>query len=93
MPNRSLAIAPATGRFEAEAWRMRKDGSLFWANVVIDAIRDKLESVGFAKITRDITERAIRRKHSNGRESSLLKLKNGSARSADGGVRTTSTIC
>src|SRR5215470_16186659 len=58
LPNRSLAIAAATGRFEAEAWRMRKDGSLFWANVVIDAIRDESgKLVGFAKITRDITER------------------------------------
>jgi PAS domain S-box-containing protein len=58
LPNRSLAVAPATGRFEAEAWRMRKDGSLFWANVVIDAIRDESGNlVGFAKITRDITER------------------------------------
>ena len=58
LPNRSLAIAAATGRFEAEAWRMRKDGSLFWANVVIDAIRDESgKLVGFAKITRDITEK------------------------------------
>jgi hypothetical protein len=36
LPGRSLAIAAATGKFEAEAWRMRKDGSLFWANVVIE---------------------------------------------------------
>ena len=58
LPNRSLAIAAATGRFEAEAWRMRKDGSLFWANVVIDAIHDESgKLIGFAKITRDITER------------------------------------
>jgi PAS domain S-box-containing protein len=58
LPNRSLAIAAATGRFEAEARRMRKDGSLFWANVVIDAIRDESgKLVGFAKITRDITEK------------------------------------
>src|SRR6185312_2446592 len=39
MPNRSLAMAAATGRFEAEAQRVRKDGTLFWASVVIDAIR------------------------------------------------------
>src|SRR6185312_5002212 len=52
------AIAAETGRFEAEARRVRKDGSLFWANVVIDAIRDERgELIGFAKITRDITER------------------------------------
>jgi PAS domain S-box-containing protein len=58
MPNRALSIATATGRFEAEAWRVRKNGSLFWANVVIDAIHDDAGSlVGFAKITRDATER------------------------------------
>jgi PAS domain S-box-containing protein len=58
LPNRSLAIAAATGRFEAEAWRMRKGGALFWANVVIDAIHDESgRLIGFAKITRDITER------------------------------------
>jgi PAS domain S-box-containing protein len=57
-PAQALAIATETGRFEAEARRVRKDGSLFWANVVIDAIRDEGgELVGFAKITRDITER------------------------------------
>jgi PAS domain S-box-containing protein len=58
LPNRSLAIAAATGRFEAEARRVRKDGTLFWANVVIDAIRDPSgKLIGFAKITRDVTER------------------------------------
>jgi PAS domain S-box-containing protein len=58
LPNRSLAIAAATGRFEAEAWRVRKGGALFWANVVIDAIHDERgKLIGFAKITRDITER------------------------------------
>jgi PAS domain S-box-containing protein len=57
-PAQALAIAAETGRFEAEARRVRKDGSLFWANVVIDAIRDEQgELVGFAKITRDISER------------------------------------
>jgi PAS domain S-box-containing protein len=57
-PARSLAIAEREGRFEAEAWRQRKDGTRFWANVVIDAIRDPSGAlVGFAKITRDITER------------------------------------
>jgi PAS domain S-box-containing protein len=58
LPNRSLSIAAATGKFEAEALRMRKDGSLFWANVVIDAIYDDSgKLIGFAKITRDVTER------------------------------------
>ena len=57
-PARSLAIAEREGRFEAEAWRQRKDGTRFWANVVIDAIRDPSgHLIGFAKITRDITER------------------------------------
>jgi PAS domain S-box-containing protein len=57
-PQRALSIAAAEGRFEAEGWRVRKDGTPFWANVVIDAIRDESGAlVGFAKITRDITER------------------------------------
>ncbi len=56
-PQRGLAIATATGRFETEGWRYRKDGSAFWAHVVIDAIRDEFgELLGFAKITRDCTE-------------------------------------
>jgi PAS domain S-box-containing protein len=58
IPNRSLSTAAATGKFETEAWRVRKDGSLFWANVVIDAIHDESGNlIGFAKVTRDITER------------------------------------
>ncbi|MFZ5782354.1 MAG: PAS domain S-box protein [Pseudomonadota bacterium] len=57
-PARSLGIAERDGRFEAEAWRVRRDGTRFWANVVIDAIRDPDgRLLGFAKITRDITER------------------------------------
>jgi len=58
LPARGLATALRTGKFEAEGWRVRKDGSRFWANVVIDAIRnDAGELLGFAKITRDMTER------------------------------------
>ena len=58
LPARALHIAAAEGRFEAEGWRVRKDGSLFWANVIVDPILDDDGSlVGFAKITRDITER------------------------------------
>jgi PAS domain S-box-containing protein len=57
-PARELAIAVADGRFEDEGWRVRKDGSLFWANVVITALRDAHGVlVGFAKVTRDLTER------------------------------------
>ncbi len=58
LPARALQTAAEAGRFESEGWRVRKDGSLFWANAVIDAIRDdEGHLVGFAKITRDITER------------------------------------
>ena len=57
-PKRALATAIREGKYEREAWRVRKDGSLFWANVVIDPIYDENgEHVGFAKITRDATER------------------------------------
>ena len=58
VPAKALETARTTGKFEAEGWRVRKDGSKFWASVVIDAIRDtRGEVVGFAKVTRDITER------------------------------------
>ncbi|MDB5482900.1 MAG: hypothetical protein JWO83_3953 [Caulobacteraceae bacterium] len=57
-PLRGLSVAAAEGRFECEGWRVRKDGTHFWANVVIDAIHDeKGDLVGFAKITRDITDK------------------------------------
>ena len=57
-PQRALAIAAREGRYEAEGWRVRKDGTRFWAHVVIDAIRDDMgELIGFAKITRDLTEK------------------------------------
>ena len=58
LPEQSLETAAREGRFEAEGVRVRKDGSRFWANVVIDPIRDEAGNLlGFAKITRDITER------------------------------------
>ena len=56
VPAMALKTATETGRFTAEAWRVRKDGSRFWALVVIDPIRQAGELVGFAKITRDMTE-------------------------------------
>jgi PAS domain S-box-containing protein len=58
MPARSLQTARETGRFEAEGWRQRKDGTKFLASVVIDAIYEAGELIGFAKITRDITEQS-----------------------------------
>lgn len=58
LPTVALAAAAKDGRFEGEGWRVRKDGSRFWANVIIDPIRDPAgELVGYAKITRDLTER------------------------------------
>ncbi|HEX9171580.1 MAG TPA: PAS domain S-box protein, partial [Telluria sp.] len=57
-PMKALARAVAEGRYESEGWRVRKDGSRFWAHVVIDPIHDPLGTlIGFAKVTRDITER------------------------------------
>ncbi len=58
LPRRALEIARNEGRFEQEGWRVRKDGTRFWANVVIDPIRsDQGEILGYAKVTRDVTER------------------------------------
>ncbi len=58
LPLVGINAAARDGRYESEGWRVRKDGSRFWANVVIDAIRDETGTlVGFAKITRDITDR------------------------------------
>lgn len=57
LPDRALEVARQHGRFEAEGWRLRKNGSRFFASVVIDAIRENGDLIGFAKVTRDITER------------------------------------
>ena len=57
-PREALRLAASLGRYEDEGWRVRKDGSRFWADVVITAIRDKNgELLGFSKVTRDITVR------------------------------------
>ena len=57
-PDQGLGIAKIEGRFEEEGQRVRKDGSLFWANVVITALRDDAGNLrAFTKVTRDITER------------------------------------
>jgi PAS domain S-box-containing protein len=69
VPQQALATAVAEEKYEAEGWQVRKDGSRFWASVVIDPIRDEDGNLfGFAKITRDITERkaaeaALRQSH------------------------------
>lgn len=58
LPWKILEEAAQLGRFEAEGWRVRKEGARFWANVVVDAIYDDEKNlIGYAKITRDITER------------------------------------
>jgi len=58
LPKKALSTALETGKYEAEGWRVRKDGSRFWASVILDAIRDENdELVGFAKITRDMSEK------------------------------------
>ena len=58
LPQHALMTATGEGRFEVEGWRIRKDGSRFWANAMIDAVHDDSgDLIGFAKITRDMTER------------------------------------
>jgi PAS domain S-box-containing protein len=57
-PEKALATAAREGRFESEGWRVRKDGTQFWANVVVDPIRDGGGTIiGYAKVTRDVTEK------------------------------------
>ena len=57
-PWHELKVAREVGRFEDEGWRLRKDGTMFWANVVITALYDREHRLrGFAKVTRDMTER------------------------------------
>jgi PAS domain S-box-containing protein len=58
VPDHALQTARREGRYESEGWRLRKDGTRFWANAIIDAIRSENgELIGFVKITRDITEK------------------------------------
>lgn len=59
-PQHGLEVASTEGRFEEQGWRLRKDGSLFWANVVITPVRGPAgDLLGFAKVTRDLTERRL----------------------------------
>jgi len=69
-PERELKTAAEQGRFEDGGWRLRKDGSKFWANVIITSLRDENENLkGFSKITRDLTE--LKEKESQLRESEV----------------------
>jgi PAS domain S-box-containing protein len=88
LPSEALRIAEFEGRFEREGWRLRKDGDRFWAHVVIDPIRDDAgEIIGFAKVTRDITERTeARRTLEQARESLLQAQKLDAIGRLTGGV-------
>ena len=75
VPQQVLETAAREGRAEVESWRVRKDGSRFWANVVIDAIRDNAGKIlGFAKITRDLTERREAQEELNKAREQLFQL-------------------
>jgi PAS domain S-box-containing protein len=63
LPRATLEAAARDGRAEREGWRVRKDGSRFWANVSIDAIRDRGEPIGFAKVTRNVTDKRAAEAH------------------------------
>jgi PAS domain S-box-containing protein len=88
LPARALEKAKREGKFEAEGWHVRKDGSRFWAFVVIDPIRHPAgEVIGFAKITRDLTERReAEKKLEQVRESSLQSQKLEAIGQLTGGV-------
>ena len=74
-PDEELRHAAELGRWEDEGWRVRKDGSRFWANVVITALRDANgELMGFAKITRDLTERRSNEEQLRQSEERLRRL-------------------
>ena len=78
LPARGLATAAIEGRYEGEGWRIRKDGTRFWATVVIDAIHDEAgKLIGFAKITRDITEQRQQQEHLRESERQFRLLVNG----------------
>jgi len=84
-PERELEVASREGRYEEEGWRLRRDGSRFWANAVITAIRDSSgELVGFGKVTRDITER---RELQRERERAAAELAAANAQLAAANVR------
>jgi PAS domain S-box-containing protein len=87
-PRRAIETAAREGRFEKEGWRVRKDGSRFWAHVVIDSIRDDTGSIlGYAKITRDITERKeVQEKLERTREALLQSQKMDAIGQLTGGI-------
>ncbi|MCV4753258.1 PAS domain S-box protein, partial [Escherichia coli] len=73
-----LRIARREGRLEDEGWRLRKDGSRFWANVIITALRDAQgEVIGFTKVTRDLTERREHEERLRQSEENIRRLVEG----------------
>lgn len=77
-PARELELATATGRAEDYGWRMRKDGTRFWANVLITALRDDTgQLIGFAKVTRDLSERQAAEEEVRGSEERFRLLVDG----------------
>ena len=88
MPQRGLDIAMREGRFETEGWRVRKDGTRLWAHVIIDAIHgDDGRLIGFAKVTRDVTEnRQAQRELERAREALFQSQKMEAIGQLTGGV-------
>jgi len=84
-PEWELEVATREGRYEEEGWRMRKDGSRFWASVVITALRDRTGLLrGFGKVTRDLTERRMREEASNAeRDREAARLRSHAERMAE----------
>ena len=78
LPEKELRTATEEGKFETEGWRVRKDGTRFWASIVIDPVRDPSgDLVGYAKITRDITERREAERALHASEQSFRRLVQG----------------
>lgn len=73
-PDRELELAARDGSYTEEGWRVRKDGSLFWADVTITALREDGELVGYSKVTRDLTERKRREEALRGSEEKLRAI-------------------
>ena len=90
-PDRELEVASREGRFEEEGWRLRKDGTRFWANVLITALRDPSGRLtGYAKVTRDLTERHLLEERLRQTRDPLLALpevSGGATRRDRGGLR------
>src|SRR5438093_8609647 len=76
-PDWELEVAKRVGRYEEEGWRIRKDGTRFWASVVITALRDETGRLrGFGKVTRDLSERRAQEiQHNVEREREAMQLR------------------